>query len=240
MNNLLAKLFIITSLAIVVHAEDKSPWTDESELGIVKVSGNTDSESYSAKQKTTYTFDLNVLSLSGRYLETKAAGIQTAKSWEGAARFDRILTDVWSVFIQQGAESDYFAGYTQRDNSDIGAKYTLIKSETENLFSEFGYRYSKTLSSIVADTKHANYGRFYTEYSRKLNAAVSAKFWLEYLPNFTKSEAYLLNYEPSLSVMLNSMLSLKVAYLVKSHNFTVLPTEKKDDTTFSTALVAKF
>ena len=128
----------------------------------------------------------------------------------------------------------------QRDSSDVGGKYIFIKSATISLFSEAGYRQTKTLSSIGAPTKNESFGRLYTEYSNKINESVTGKIWVEYLPNFTNSDSYLLNYEPSLSVMMNSNLSLKVSYLVKYHNTTMLATEKKEDTTFTTALVAKF
>ncbi len=222
------------------RAEDRSAWAHESEVGLVKVSGNTDTESYNGKQKTIYTFDHNALTLAGRYLEAKTAGTQTAKSWDTSLRYERILSDQWSVFAQQGAESDSYAGYTQRDNSDVGAKYTIKKSDTENLFAEAGYRYTKTLPSLGTDLKYESYGRLYSEYDLKVNSNVSAKFWVEYLPNFTTSDAYLVNYEPSVAVVLNSLFSLKVSYLVKYHNKTLLPNEKKEDSTFTTALVAKF
>ena len=227
-------------ISLFTFAEEKSPWAHESEVGLVKVSGNTDSESYNGKQKTVYSFDQNALTLAGRYLEAKTAGTQTAKSWEASLRYERILSEQWSMFAQQGAESDSFAGYTERDNSDLGAKYTIYKMDSENLFAEAGYRYTKTLPSLGAETKYESYGRLYSEYDRKLNSHVSAKLWAEYLPNLTNSDAYLVNYEPSVAVVLNSLFSLKMSYLVKYHNKTILPTEKKTDSTFTTALVAKF
>ena len=215
-------------ISLFTFAEEKSPWAHESEVGLVKVSGNTDSESYNGKQKTVYSFDQNALTLAGRYLEAKTAGTQTAKSWEASLRYERILSEQWSMFAQQGAESDSFAGYT------------ILKTDSENLFAEAGYRYTKTLPSLGAETKYESYGRLYSEYDRKLNSHVSAKLWAEYLPNLTNSDAYLVNYEPSVAVVLNSLFSLKMSYLVKYHNKTILPTEKKTDSTFTTALVAKF
>ncbi len=239
MTQFLTVLFFIT-FSIAAQSQEKPKWAHESELGIVTVSGNTDSESYNAKEKTVYNFDQNAITSTARFLETKTAGVESAKQWEAALRYERILSDLWSLFTQHGAESDRYAGYTQRDNTDLGGKYVIIKSDTESLFSEAGSRYTKTLSAVGAATKYESYGRLYTEYSRKLNDSVSGKFWIEYLPNFTKSKAYLVNYEPSMTVMLNSNFSLKLAYLVKFHNETLVAGEKKEDTAFSTALVAKF
>ncbi len=215
-------------------------WTHESEASIVKVGGNTTADSYSAKQKTSYKFDMNILTGSARYLQTKAGSVETARQWEGSLRYERELSEKWSIFIQHGAESDPFAGYTQRDSTDLGGKYFFIKTEPETFFSEAGARYQKMLSSANGDTTYATLGRLYLEYTKKINDSVSGKLWVEYLPNFKDSDAYLVNYEPSVSVMMSQIFSLKVAYLVKYHNKTVTATEKKEDTTFTTALVAKF
>ena len=102
-------LALTISLSTHVFAAEKAPWTHESELALVKVGGNTESESYNGKQKTTYTFDLNAVTAAGRYLESKAGSTQTAKSWDASLRYERILSDLWSAFVQQTAESDYFS-----------------------------------------------------------------------------------------------------------------------------------
>ena len=69
------------------------------------------------------------------------------------------------------------------------------------------------------------------------------KYWLEYLPNFSDSEAYLANTEASLNVMLSQMFSLKISYLMKYQN--VAPVlngveGEKIDTSYTTSLVANF
>lgn len=219
----------------------KSPWAHESEASIVQVGGNTKSESYSAKQKTSYKVDLNTLTVAGRYLQTKSAGVETAKAWDASGRYERDLSTYWAAFVQHGSESDGFAGYVQRDNSDVGGKYYFVKEDAKNFFSELGYRYSKTnLAGTPGGIEYTNSGRLYVEYTQKFNESVSGRLWVEYLPNFKDADAYLANYEPSVTAMLNEVFSLKVAYLVKYHNKTLAPTEEKNDTTFTTSLVAKF
>ncbi|MGZ3806204.1 MAG: DUF481 domain-containing protein [Pseudobdellovibrionaceae bacterium] len=240
MTNSFAITFSILLFSLSLHAQEKSPWAHESEASIVSVSGNTTSESYNVKQKTSYKIDLNILTVSARYLQTKASGTETARQWDASLRYERELSEKWAVFIQQGAESDPYSGYVQRDNSDIGGKYYFIKSDLETLLSEAGLRYAKTILSVTNEVTYATSGRLYLEYSKKINESVSGKLWAEYLPNFKDSDAYLLNYEPSLSIMMNQIFSVKLAYLVKYHNKTIEPAEKKEDTTFTTALVAKF
>ena len=56
-------LALTISLSTYTFAADKAPWTHESELALVKVGGNTESESYNGKQKTTPRNSLCSLSL---------------------------------------------------------------------------------------------------------------------------------------------------------------------------------
>lgn len=216
-----------------------SPWTNESELSLVSVTGNTESESYTGKQKTTYTFDKNLLAASGRYLQTKSAGVETARAWDAGLRYERALTDWWSIYAGYGAESDVYAGYVQRDNADLGGKYFLTKEEKTTWFAELGYRYT-TENPKAGEKFSTSYGRLYSEFTQSFDKAWTFKLWAEYLPNFSKSEAYLANAEPSISVMLSEIFSLKSAYLIKYQNVPTAPTGKHVDSMFTTSLVAKF
>ncbi len=55
------------------QAQEVKNWSDESEVGIVKVTGNTDLENYKLKQKTIYKWDQQALTATGKYLETKSS-----------------------------------------------------------------------------------------------------------------------------------------------------------------------
>ncbi|MBL7543002.1 MAG: DUF481 domain-containing protein [Bdellovibrionaceae bacterium] len=231
-------LMVLTSFAYA--QEQVSSWANESEASVVQVGGNKTSESYSAKQKTTYKAEANLTTILGRYLQTRSSGTETAKQWEAAARYERELTSDWAAFIQQKAESDTYAGYLQRDISDVGIKYYFIKNPADTFFGEVGLGQTKTISSPTYEVSSYNSGRVYLEYGTQINESVSAKFWAEYSPNFKDSEAYLLNYEPSMSVMMSQIFSIKLSYLVKYQNRPPVGTAEKEDTAFTTALVAKF
>ncbi|MNJ91208.1 hypothetical protein D3C87_88550 [compost metagenome] len=221
-----------------VNAQEAPPFKGEAEAGAVVVSGNTKSESYAAKAKATYTHEANVYSLFGHYLETAANGIPSAKNWDLGVRYERALSEHFSIYVGQKSESDTFAGYVQRDSSDIGLKYFIIKHDDRNWFTEAGYRYSKTLG-VSGDDSYDNFGRFYTEYNQAFDKTLSFRYWAEYLPNFTEHDAYLANTEASLNVMLNSIFSLKFAYLLQYQNVAPATGEYTDTTTMMT-LVAKF
>lgn len=236
-------LLLLISQKSFAQQEDnpKSPWANESEVAVVTVTGNSESESYSAKQKTAYQFSSNVLTLAGKFLNTRSVDKttlvrgDTARSWDASLRYDRLLSESWSLYAAVGAESNPFAGYIQKDNAELGGKYILIK---DRWFAELGYRNTRVYDTALVKST-VNYGRLYTEYAQPINESVSFKFWLEYLPNFTDSAAYIVIGEPSLSVMLSSVFSLKTSYNVKYTAGAVSPLQKTD-TQLTTSLVAKF
>lgn len=215
-----------------------SPWKNESELSAVLVSGNTDSQSTSFKQNTSYTFSRNTLVAKGRYLSTQTSGTVTANAWDASGRYERALSTYWSVYTSYGAESDRFAGYVQRNSWDLGGKYFFVKKENSEFIGEAGYRYTDTYTP--PSHKYENFGRLYSQYNRKFSKTAEYKLWVEYLPNFTNSDAYLINAEPSLSAALSGVFSVKMSYLLKYQG--VLPPGFQEhlDTTYSTALVANW
>ena len=228
------------------EAAVKSPWTNESQAAVVQTSGNSETESYSLKQESSFTKTDNVYKAKASYLKTsaenKTTGVdeETARRWDAGLRYERTLSERWSAFAGYLVESDKYAGYINRHNSDIGAKDLVAKEENYNVISEAGYRYvhQNNFGSTNENT-HYNSVRLYLEGNYQFNATNSGKLWVEYLPNLDVSKDYQYNWEASVSSALSSVFSLKVAYLSKTDNEPVANAEKTD-TTLTTALVAKF
>lgn len=210
----------------------------EAEAGAVIISGGTDSESYAGKAKTTYKHEKNLYTAQGRYLRTISNGDESARNWEAGLRYDHELTEYIGIFVGHKAESDVYNGYIQRDSSDLGMKQYLIRSDVQSWTVEAGYRYTLT-HPTVGDDSRDSFGRLYTEYSQVINPTLSFKYWAEYLPNFTENDAWLGNTEASLNVMLSSVFSLKLAYLLQYQNLPAAGAEYTT-TTSTMNLVAKF
>ncbi len=236
-------IFILTALLtfsahFAFAAEPPPPFQTEAEVGAIVVSGNSESENYAGKFKSTLTHEQNSYIGFGRYLDTTANGVQSAHYWDLGFRYERALTDYFSVFAGQKSESDIFAGYRQRDSSDIGLKYYLTKTDLQTWIVELGYRYTKNLP-VTGSTTFDNYGRVFTSYNLAMDKTFSFKYWAEYLPNLTESDAYLANTEASVNMMINSTFSLKYAYLLQYQN--VPATSSKYTTTTNTLnVVATF
>ena len=241
---ILSFLLSLTVSAFAQESKTEVPvvkkFKGESEASTVVISGNTNSETYGAKTSNTYQFsELDSASIFGKLLKTKTAGVETASAWDLGVRYERnFQVDMLSGFIQQKAEHDPYNGvYIQRDSTDLGLKYILVKADTINWLAEAGFRNSKIYTGPTNDT--VQFARLYTEISYKLTPTSSTKFWAELLPNFNNTDEYQYNAEASISVVISTMFSLKSALLL-NHNHALAAPQKKDTTTWTTALVATY
>ena len=226
-------IFLCTSL--IAQAQ----LTNESELGIAGVNGNTKTQTYTAKQLNDYKWDSNVVGLKARYLNAKTNGAETALYFMSGLRYERQLSNHFGLFVGELFEKDKFTGIEKRLVSDLGGKYRFIDSDMTKFFSELGYRYMHE-NRLDDSSAYSSYGRAYIEWENKWNTSFSTKYWLEYLPNFTTNKDWQLNTELSLSAVLNSTVSLKSGVLVRNDNSPAPRVIYKTDTLFTTALVAKF
>jgi putative salt-induced outer membrane protein len=229
---LLASLLFSFSAYAEFHSED--------EVSTVQTGGNTDLKTYLLKSKNSYQWTNHVFGVNGSYTYGESSKLRSAERWDAMARFDRALDESLGVYLSEMIEANRFAGIERRYNSDLGLKYTLLQTETNTTAVELGYRYSiekrKELnSSDLKDSK----GRAFGKTEHKFNTNVSFQLAAEYLPNFSRSEDYLMNLDASTSVVLNQTFSLKISYLWSYDN---LPAalKGKHDYTLSTGLLAKF
>lgn len=227
----------LASAALLVPLFASADWKDESELGLMISSGNSKAQSFHVKQDTQYTFrHRNRIIFNAAFIQSKSDGILSARNWLLGLRYERDFSPQWRGFAAQNAESDPFAGFLHRYNSDLGAKVFLLHEEKKiDWFLESGYRYTREYSpASVAYQKL----RFYSEANRTWEGNSQTKLWLEYIPNLTLSRNWLLNGEFSFSVFLNQVFSLKTAYQVKYNNSPPQSALKRDEL-FTTSLVAK-
>ena len=247
-------ILVIFSTATVQAAQE---FKGESEASAIVVSGNLNSQTVGAKTKNNWNLTENdSATVFGSYIDGKSEVVDStgkvidalSKSWTAGVRYERVITkDQFSAFIQHMAEADPYNGiFVQRNSTDIGLKYSIIKSEALNWIAELGYRYSNIFKGIhnvnnvaTEDTYSTNYVRAYTEATEKFNSSVSGKLSFEYLQDTKESNQSLWNAEASLSVVMTSMFSLKTAYLNKHNEGTPAP-GKKDTSTWTTALVANY
>jgi putative salt-induced outer membrane protein len=232
---------VLLSLSLVLPCVSLADWKNTTEGGVVIANGNSRSQSFTVKDENNYNWDdeRNTFNFKGSFLQTKALGVLNAKRWDAALRYERALDERLSLFVGQGVESDRFAGFMQRYNTDVGPKYIFIKKENFDWTGEVGYRYSRE-RRLDGSEISKNQVRLYTELNRKWNDATSSKYWIEYLPNFSDSRDWLLNSELSTSAAITTILAIKAAFLVKYDNTPAPTAGTKTDSLFTTSLVAKY
>lgn len=238
--------FALVSVAFSAKAQDAATepraWSADAEAGIVSSNGNTRSSSYLLKGNSSYKFDMFLTKLNGSYLRNEsrdnATNVTTDyEKWDIGLRLERVITEKVSAFLGHSLESDKKAGIDLRNNTDIGAKYFIVKHETYYTFAEAGYRYT-TEEYVAGGDEDFNYLRAYIESEKKWTPTFSNKLWVEYLPNLDETDDYNVNAEASVNAAIDSMFSIKTAYLVKYDN--VPAATHKTDSLFSTSLIAKF
>ncbi len=232
--------FLKPAVAITPSIEIKSDgFRNESSLSIVASNGNSRNQTFNAVQKNGYRYEGNTLKTEVLYLRSQSADTESARNWGAGLRYERLLTERLSAYIGQGLINDRYAGIDLRYNSDIGARYNLYSTDVFTWAAEAGYRYMSEHRVEPPDV-FESLGRLYTETNWKFSETASTGLWIEFLPNFSRPEGYMVNAEVSLNSFLTSILSLKVAYLVKLNNEPPPTAPSKYDTLISTALVANY
>lgn len=237
----LKSLFVASALlgsSFQSRAQDQvGQFKNESEAGIVLVSGNSTSKSINLKQGNSYENGKSLIKLSGAFLRTSSLGVESAKSWDASLRLGRNIHAAFSIFAGQNVEANRFAGYDLRFNSDIGAKYSLIKEEAFTWSAEGGYRFTSE-DRVTPPSRDFHKARLFSEATRNWSEGVSTRLGLEFLHNFSEVKDWQLNAELSVSAILNSMFSIKTAYSLKYANESA--PKENTDSVFTTSLVAKF
>jgi putative salt-induced outer membrane protein YdiY len=233
---LLCWLFV----ALPAYATPKPAFEHNSEAGVVITNGNSQAQSYSLKAFSAYQQEKNRYSAGGHYLRATSSGKESAENWMLSLRYERLIKDKLSAFLAQAVEGDEFAGILQRYNSDLGAKYYFYRSEKDFIWlGEAGYRFS---AEHTTKGTHESFhkARIYTETEKYWRENISTKLWIEYIPNLTTSRAWLLNSEFSLSAALSDVFALKTSMLLRYNKTPPVATAQRADTTFTTALTAKY
>lgn len=243
---------LVILLSLNSYAETK--FSNESEVSVVQTGGNSSVETYNAKTLSKWDAGKRSYSFGGHYTlgtaeqvnETtnKTENVVSARNWDVFVKYKQKLSKRFGGFAAVQYEGDTFTGIKQRENADLGGKYIVSETDKNKTFVEAGTRYTIERRVVRDDDDEDVFnfikGRIYFETERKKNETLSYKFWVEYLPNFTESEDYIVTYEPSVAVVLSSKFSLKTAYRAIYDNQPNVEGNENTDYTFTTSLIAKF
>ena len=214
-------------------------YSNESEVSSVVTGGNSKVETYLVKTLNKYVSGKNTHQLSGHYTYGEARNEVSAREWTANYKFDHVWSDHFGYYLGEVIEGYRFQGIKARYNSDAGLKYYFKKSELRNFFAEVGYRYTIE-DRYYSETGYENKGRVFIEWNDKPNQNFSYRLWAEYIPNFTDTSDYLFIHEASVTSILTSMFSLKLAWKGIYDDKPIIAGNKNYDFTYTTSIVARF
>lgn len=244
-------VILFVSLPVITLAA-KGPFSHRSQASIVTTGGNSRVETYNAQTSNTYKVGKRSYILNGHYTLGLAESddddsndlVESARNWDAAFRYEQEIAPHLSLYSGIQYEGNTFAGFLQRENFDIGEKYTFVDTEKELLTLVYGYRYTEEHRTEVDEETgervlHFNKGNFELTY-RKKRKSFTLGFWVQYLPNFTREKDYQINAEPYFSMILSDIFSIKLAYKMLYDNEPNIDGNERIDWQYTTSLVAEF
>jgi len=218
-------------------------WSQESSLGMTLNGGNSESQSFLAKQSTSYAWTENTVGTSGHYMYGRANDTDVARNWDLGVNYSHFFSENFAGLLGNSWSGDTFAGVDHRINLDAGGKYYFFGRDTKNdyLLNETGYRYQYEVRIPGQPLRYLNnhFARVYFDGKKSISETVFFRAWVELLPNLNRTQHYMINFEPSLGVMLTKVLSIKLAF---TGMYDGLPAvgKKNFDYIYTTSLVANY
>ena len=247
---LLTGLFFVSSSALaeevikaaeVSEVEEKSPWKSTVELGFIRTTGNTETQSTSMKADVTYEVDKwrhnGHAEGYGAEAEDELTGetIVSAERYELSGKTDYKFNDYNYVFALIKLQKDRFSGFEYEHTISVGYGRKLIKQENMELDIEIGpgERFFKVDTGIAEEEDilrlSANYWWAITD-----NSKFTQLLTTEIGEEITSSKSV-----TGIQANINSTLALKFTYTVK-HKDLVPDGVEKTDTETAMTLVYSF
>lgn len=216
-------------------------FSHESEASIISSVGNSPFETYDLKTTNNYEIFDQEFIFGGHYQLGNFGNdkVVIARNWDFNIKGSRVIDQVVEGFFGAVVEGDEFAGYSERNNIDIGLVWKHINTDQTKFRSELGYRQTVE-TPLEKPARKDSKIRIYSLYEDKFNENVRYKLWFELLPNFTTPNDYMVTIEPSVQVTLTRIFSLKVTYKGMYDNMPAISSRVNYDSLYSTSLIAKF
>lgn len=233
----------VCALPMASMAADEKMLSDEAELSLVNVSGNTHVTTASLKnllkykpvQPATISWKLGVL-----YGESEVKGVDTMSAQQSFTdlRLDYVLDDRMYAYGNLGWFHDKLAKIENRYTLGAGAGYKFLVGPSNFLSTEAGLVFSSDHYYGPASDDYLA-GRVFGQYAYVFSGKNKFTQSVEYLQSFDMMKRFFLNSETAVTAALNDNFALKCSYLIKYANH---PVDGASDTdrTLALSLVATY
>jgi putative salt-induced outer membrane protein YdiY len=177
----------------------------------------------------------------GRSAPTPADDMQTSVSnIQGRVRYDRFLSQHWSLFVAQSARKDRFQGLALRLNFDPGLAYYLFDEDKHRLWAEVGYdlqhdiRENAALRASAtpidkAETRHS--ARGFLGYENNINQVLTFVTGVEYIQSVQQSKNWRLNWDTGVTSAISNNFSFATTFSLRYDNNPLTGIRNTDTTT---------
>ena len=220
---------------LVEESEKKSPWTSTAELGFIKTTGNTETQTTSLKADVVYEVDKwrhsgHLEGYGSESADDTGVNVVSAERYELSGKSDYKFTEHDYVFGSVKLQKDRFSGFEYEDIISLGYGRKAIKKQNMELDLEIGpgMRFFKVDNRVSDDEAilvlAANYwwaisdtSKFIQELSTEIGEDITS----------TKSVT-------GIQANINSTLALKFTYTIRNKTKVPVDTEKNDTETAMT------
>ncbi|QHG92002.1 DUF481 domain-containing protein [Sulfurimonas sp. CVO] len=206
------------------------------ELGYIVNSGNTDTEAFNLDAKVKNSFDKHSLELSLLYQYGEENSIESKNKFLSELLYDYMINDRFSFNYLAGYKDDKFSGFNYQFYTGPGAKYKVMKTQTQELafdgnilyaYDDIEDTYKDTLGNTVsypfpAGSINQNDGysdsyaayRVQAVYSAKIRENLKFNQTLSYRSEFSDADNFFVYSKSSLAVKISDIFSAGVNYYV--------------------------
>lgn len=190
------------------------PYSFTGDVGYVAVSGNQQLTTFSLGDKATYTRGRFLFTQQFNAVYSEAQGTATAEFYRVLARTDYALGGPFTVYGTLTWDRNRFAGIANKYEQQAGLAWKAVANATDNLSIEAG---GGLIQQDNLDRSSLSFGSARTAGTWKHQFSARAYFqqYAEYLLNLQNTGDYRLNSESALVAPINSVLSIKLSYLVR-------------------------
>ena len=177
----------------------------------------------------------------GRSAPTPADEMQTSVSnIQGRVRYDRFLSEHWSLFVAQSARKDRFQGLALRLNFDPGVAFFFFDEDKHRLWAELGYdlqydvRENAALRAAptpIDKTEARHSGRGFLGYENNINEVLRFHTGVEYIQAIKNTENWRLNWDTGLTSAISNSFSLSTTFNLRYDNNPLTGVRKTDTIT---------
>lgn len=219
-------------------AMDDDVLKTHAELGYIKTSGNTDTQSFSGIFNIDKTFDEHVFRLDAESFYSDDDGEETKNRWKAVGNYDYPAADKVQFNYMLGYEQDRFSGFDSQFYTGPGIKWKAIEPPAHRLDLQANILYS---SDEINEQERLDYASAQArlDYSWQIDERWKFVEIAFYRVDVSESDNYFINSRTGVESRISTLFSVGASYTVDFKNQAPEGKERRD-TTFLVSLIIDY